>query len=167
MQCDSPLLVPVNEAWRCGPGIGACADEEQQDEEQGLEVEEGRLRGLDRTSISSELTVLLCMCSAHHCYLFSASRCVPPCSSLRGPARARSPPPEPALDISPRRPPTGGQLLPRCLRYASSLLCSNRSSQNDTALTSRQCRRPAPSPAASRVVSKLSCAPRQKGGPTL
>lgn len=40
-----PVLVPVHDAGRDGVDVGARADEEQDDGEEGLEVEEGGLRG--------------------------------------------------------------------------------------------------------------------------
>lgn len=41
-----PILVSVENAWREVVNICARADEEQDDEEEGLEVEERRLRGV-------------------------------------------------------------------------------------------------------------------------
>jgi hypothetical protein len=36
---DVPILVPIDKSWHHGVGICACADEEEDDEEKGLEVE--------------------------------------------------------------------------------------------------------------------------------
>lgn len=42
---DVPVLVAVDETGHHGVGVGACADEEQDDEEEGLEVEDCGLEG--------------------------------------------------------------------------------------------------------------------------
>jgi hypothetical protein len=39
-----PLLVTVNEPWRNRADVCACADEQEDDEQEGLEVEQRRLR---------------------------------------------------------------------------------------------------------------------------
>lgn len=41
---DVPVLVPVHYRGEHGVRVGARADEQEDDEEEGLEVEEGRLR---------------------------------------------------------------------------------------------------------------------------
>ena len=38
-----PLLIPVNQSWEDGTEVRARADHEEDNEEEGLEVEEGRL----------------------------------------------------------------------------------------------------------------------------
>lgn len=40
-----PFLVAVHDGWEYGVQVGRGADEEEDDQEQALEVEEGRLRG--------------------------------------------------------------------------------------------------------------------------
>lgn len=37
------MLISVDESWRNGADICACADEEKDDEKEGLEVEKSRL----------------------------------------------------------------------------------------------------------------------------
>lgn len=39
-----PLLVTVNEPWRNRADVRACTDEQEDDEQEGLEVEQRRLR---------------------------------------------------------------------------------------------------------------------------
>lgn len=119
--------------------------------------------------MSSVLNVMLCVCSS------SPSLCVicvslqrVPAVLLPTPSRACacSPPPGacPGLDISPQRPPTGGQPVLDACDAPSLFSAPTASFQDDTAITSRQCRRAARSPAASRVVTKVSCASRPKKG---
>ena len=36
---DVPVLVPIDESWHHGVGVCACADEKEDDEEEGLKVE--------------------------------------------------------------------------------------------------------------------------------
>jgi hypothetical protein len=48
-----PVLVPVDEAGHHGVGIGARANEEDDDEEEGLEVEDCGLLGGERKRVVS------------------------------------------------------------------------------------------------------------------
>lgn len=47
----APVFTLVHWSWERGVGVGGCADQEDQDEEEGVEVEEGGLWGLLVSSV--------------------------------------------------------------------------------------------------------------------
>ena len=50
-----PLLIPVEYGWKYLVHVGACADEEEDDEQEGLEVEKSRLSQRYRLFVSKNV----------------------------------------------------------------------------------------------------------------